>query len=180
MTGLYLLFVSAIWLVGSFWISKVATSHLTSKWVRTASHLLVFLTFLLFPLLDEIFGRLEFKELCLEHSTTHVSKDISSGQAVYLADLPDIHLKNTWVPIRLQRWVFLDVGTNQPVVRYNELYPSGGRFIRTLGITQDSKPLTFNSSCVPGAVVDPVQLLKNLKLTQVQRDDLPTRNLKIP
>jgi len=172
MTGIFLLFVSVIWLFIAIFLAKIITTKLPKKWWRMPVRIVLFIALLPLPLIDEIVGGRQFEQLCKENSTIQVDRVAAIGKTVYLANLPDIQIKDTWVPIRLQQWRFLDATTGEPVVSYNILHATGGRFIRMLGISEGNVPLTFESFCEPGGVVDPLELFRKLGITQIQRSAL--------
>jgi hypothetical protein len=148
MTGIILLLVTGLWLYFVFWLTKVITKNFLTKWVMP-SRILLSLAILPVPLIDEIIGGRQFEQLCKENSTIQVDRVKAAGKTVYLADRPDMAIEGTWVPIRMQPWTFVDATTGETVVSFNTLIAGGGRFIRTLGISEGGVPLTFRSTCVP-------------------------------
>ncbi len=178
MTGILLLFVAGIWLAVVIWLSKFITKKLPETWWRTPVGIVVFAVLLPLPLVDEIVGGRQFEALCKDNSTIQVDRVTAVGRTVYLADLPDTPITGTWVPVRLQPWRFLDAATGETVVSYNILHATGGRFIRALGISEGSVPLTFKGGCEPGGVVDPLKLFKEMKVTQIQRSELNIQGAK--
>lgn len=172
MTGIYLLGVTAIWIFIVIFLTKIITTKLAGQTWRTLVRVLIFVVLLPLPLADEIIGGKQFEQLCKENSNIQVDRMKAAGKTVYLADLSDVQIKGTWVPIRLQPWRFVDVTTNEPVVSYNILHATGGRLIRALRISEGDVPLTFKDYCEPGGRVYPLQLFKELEVTQVQRSAL--------
>ena len=168
MTGIYLLFVSAVWLLIVIGLTALFTKKLPEKWWRLVVRALIFFALLPLPLTDEIIGRQQFEKLCQENSTIQVDRVTAVGKTVYLADLPDIQIKGTWVPIRLQPWRFVDVATGASVVSYNEFHPSGGWFFRAFS----AAPLTFESSCGAGGFDESLKLFKELGIKRIQRSEL--------
>lgn len=172
MKGLFLLSVAAVWFFFVWRLTVLLTKKMPSGVMTTIAEYLLFAVLLVLPLADEIVGGRQFAQLCKENSKIQVDRVNAAGKTVYLSDLPDIQIKGTWVPIRLQLWRFVDTRTGEPVVSYNILYATGGRLVRTLSIFEGNVPLTFKSSCEPGGRVDSLKLFKELGVTQVQRSTL--------
>jgi hypothetical protein len=177
MTGILLFFVMGLWLFFVFWLTKVITKKLPTKWVMP-SRILLSLAILPIPLIDEIVGGRQFEQLCKENSTIQVDRVKAAGKTVYLAKPVDIQIKDTLVPIRLKPWRFVDATTGEIVVSYNTLLAGGGIFIRTLGISEGGAPLTFKSFCEPGGIVDPLKLFKELRVTEIERSALNVKEQK--
>ena len=169
MTGIFFLGAVGLWLVIALFISVfVARKLSTSPWHLPLTAIM-FLALAPLPLIDEIVGGMQFKQLCEEHSTIQVNRSVPAGTNIYLRDVPDIKIEDLWVPVRLQPWRFLDAVTGEPIISYDILYATGGSFIRMLGISEGSVPLTFKDSCAPGGRVDIVKLLSELRVTQIDR-----------
>ncbi len=171
MTGILLLFVAGIWLAVVIWLSKFITKKLPETWWRIPVGIVVFAVLLPLPLVDEIVGGRQFEELCKENSTIQVDRVTAVGRTVYLADLPDVEVKGTWVRIVLQPRQFLDLTKDEVVVSYNGLIAEGGRFIRTLGISEGGMPLTFKGTCKPGDLHTLEKLFKELNITLIRRSE---------
>jgi hypothetical protein len=168
MTGLLLLFVVGLWLAIVYWLTKLITIKLSTKWWRMPVRVLLFLAVLPLPLVDEIVGGRQFKKLCEENSTIQFDRVKAAGKTVYLNTLPEIDIKGTWVSVKLHHWEFVDVKTDEPVVSYSTLRAKGGRFIRTLGISEGSAPLIFKGSCVPKERPASVETFKGYGITYIE------------
>lgn len=169
MTGIYLLFVAVIWMAVVIWLSKTIARKLPSATWRIPVAIVIFSALLPLPLIDEIVGGRQFKQLCKDNSQIHANKATAAGRTVYLAEVPFIEIKDTWVRVVLRPWRYLDATTNEPVISYNILMADGGWLIRSMGISSGGVPLTFKGSCEPGGVIDPVKLHSELQVTQIQR-----------
>jgi hypothetical protein len=172
MAGLSLLFALFFWFFFLNWITKLCTKFISAEFRRLLMRCLLFIGLLPLPIADEIIGQWQFDQVCKDNSKIYVNRAIARGKNVYLADLPDVHIKGAMVPMRLQPWRFLDVKTNEPVVSYNILFATGGQFVRTFRISEGNLPLTFKASCEPGGQVDTIKLFRDLGVTQVQRSAL--------
>jgi hypothetical protein len=149
MTGIFLLFVMAIWLGIAVWLGKIIATRLPATRWRGAVGMLIVALLLPLPLIDEIVGARQFKQLCKENSAIQMNRVTAVGKTVYLARTPDVEIKGTWVRVVLKPWRFVDSTTGESVVSYNTLMADGGRLIRTLGISEGGVPLTFKGTCVP-------------------------------
>lgn len=173
MTGLLLLFVGGLWLALAVWLSKIITSKLPPDTWRVLVAVAIFAALLPLPVLDEIVGSRQFEQLCTENAKVQVERATAVGRTVYFVPLPQVEVKGTWVRVVLQPKRFIDVTTGEIVVSYNTLIAAGGRFIRTLGISEGGVPLTFRGTCAPNENVK--ELFKSLEITA---RDLPKPNFK--
>lgn len=171
MTGILLLFVIVIWLAIVIWLSKIITKKLPTTWWRIPVGLVIFAVLLPLPLIDEIVGGRQFERLCKENSTIQVDRATAVGKTVYLAQTPDLEIKGTWVRVVIQPRRFVDATTGETVISFNDLIAVGGRFIRTLGISEGSMPLTFKGWCQPGDQYALEKLVKELNITLIRRPE---------
>jgi hypothetical protein len=169
MTGIYLLFVAFIWMAVVIWLSKISTRNFPMETWRVPVAIVIFAVLFPLPLIDEIVGGRQFEQLCKENSKIRVNKAMAAGRTVYLAEVPFVEVKGTWVRVVLRPWRYLDATTNEPVISYNILMADGGWLVRSMGISSGGVPLTFKGSCEPGGVVDPVKLRSELQVIQIQR-----------
>ncbi len=171
MTGILLLIVAAGWLAVVIWLTKIITNKLPAAWWRTPVVIGIFAVLLPLPLVDEIVGGRQFEQLCKENSTIQVDRATAVGKTVYLAKTPDVEIKNTWVRVVSQPRQFVDATTGETVISFNDLIADGGRFIRTLGISEGGVPLTFKGWCQPGDHNALENLFKELKITLIRRPE---------
>lgn len=149
MSGLFVLFIAVAWFFFVLWLTVMLTRKMQLGAMTTIVGGGFFLLLLVAPIADEIVGGRQFAKLCEENSTIQVDRAKAAGRTVYLNSLPEKNIQDTWVPVSLQRWQFVDVTTGEPVVNYNTLRAKGGWFIRALGIFEGNEPLTFKSTCAP-------------------------------
>lgn len=168
MTGIFLFFALAVWLLLAVFLTKFFVTKLPENWRGMPIRALVFLGLLPLPLTDEIVGKIQFDRLCQENSTIQVDRAKATGKTVYLDSPPDIQIQGTWVPIRLQHWRYVDATTREPVVSYNILHAKGGRFIRALGISEGNAPLLFHGYCEPGDSVYSRTLFDTYGITYIE------------
>lgn len=166
MTGIFLLFVVVLWLVIAYWLTKLITIKLPKNGWRILVRVLLFFVLLPLPLADEIVGKRQFEQLCKENSTFQFDRATAVGKTVYLTDIPDIQIKDTWVPVRLEQWRYVDAATGELIFSYNILHAKGGELIRMLGISGGDTPLTFKGYCAPGGSrIHAINLFKELGIT---------------
>ena len=130
---------------------------------------LLCLALLPMPLIDEIVGKKQFEQLCRENSMIQVDLTKAAGRTVYLADLPDVEIKDTWVRVVLKPWRFVDAGTGEVVVSYNTLMASGGKFVHALPLSEGRVPLSFAGSCAPANRPASKQAFANLGINYIER-----------
>lgn len=167
MTGIYLLFVAALWLAFVIWLSKKVTKKLPMDTWRVPVAMVVFAAMLPLPLIDEIIGGRQFEQLCKDNAQIQVNRETAVGKTVYYVPEPGIEIKNMWLRAVLQPYRYVDATTGDLVISYNILTASGGRFIQALGISEGGMPLTFQGSCVPAK--NPKDLIKELSITALDR-----------
>lgn len=175
MMGFFVQFLAILWLAIVCAIAVAGTLMLPKKWWRTVTRIVLVLVLIPVPLVDEYFGKKQFEELCKENAKIQIAPN-SAGRTVYLQEPQRVHIPETWVPVISTQWRFIDATTGQVVVSYNTLQASGGRFTR--GLSEGGVPLTFRAYCEPGGTVDPVSLLKQHQITQIQRSELSGKGHK--
>lgn len=168
MTGIYLLFVAVIWLAFVGWLSKTIAGKLSKTTWRRPIAMVIFVALLPLPLIDEIIGGRQFEQLCKDNSTIQVDRVTAVGRTVYLAQTPDVEIKGTWLRFVLKPWRFVDVTTGESIVSYNTVMASGGRFIRSVGISEGGVPLTFKGWCDPKDAPASVQTFKPFGINYIE------------
>lgn len=171
MTGLFLLGVAGLWLVAALFISVLVARKLPKRPWRLPLTAIMFLALFPLPLVDEVVGGIQFKQLCKQHSTIQVDRAKAAGRTVYLLDLPQTNIEGPWVPVKLYPWRFVDAVTKEIIVSYDVLYAEGGRLFP--GFDSGHEPLTFKGICAPGGGVrvDNGKLLSELGVTRIERPD---------
>lgn len=152
MTGLFLLGVIALW-VGivvklSRWTGGIVCG---GRW-RGPIALVVFLSLLLLPVLDEIIGGFQFRELCKTNASEYRLgvANLEGRTARVTINPSNENLRGTAIPIRHSRVFYHDVSTGELMVEFDTYVARGGRLIEALGISESGSPLTIGSpSCSP-------------------------------
>lgn len=145
MTGLLLLFVAGIWFVLALIMTVFIVSKIPAKAWRGWISIPLFLLLLPMPVMDEIIGGRQFEQLCKNNSTIQVDRKTAVGRTVYLKDVPDEIIKDKWMPMRLERWRFVDATTGELVMSYNILHATRS----WLRLTESGYPFTFDGYCSP-------------------------------
>ena len=164
MGGLILVVVLGIWFLIVLALTSWIAKKLPQRWWKTPLSLLIFIVFLIAPVIDEIVGGWQFKRLCETNADIQVNKETAIGRTVYLAKVPDVEIKGTWVRVALQPRQFVDQTTGDIVVSYNSVIASGGLF---KFISQGKAPLLFKGSCKTGDLYTVEKLFKELRITLI-------------
>lgn len=175
MMGFFVLFLAVMWVAIVGAVVIVVTLVLPKKWWRTLVRTVLILVLIPAPLVDDYLGGKQFEELCIANSEIRVAPN-SAGKTVYLQETKRTIVPGTWVPIVSTPWRFVDANTGEVLVSYNTLQASGGHFTR--GLSEGGVPLTFRANCEPGGIVDPVRLLEQHQIIQIQRSALGVKELK--
>ena len=172
MSGLFLAFIALIWLWLLAKLVRLFTSGIKDLGHRLVVALISYCVLLPLPLIDELLGKRQFERLCEENSRVQVDRISAAASSVYLAETTDVEIKGILVRIVMRPTRYIDVSNGDVVLSYNELRAGGGRLIRLLGLIEGGGPLMFKGSCFPSELAEP-DLFKKLRLTQIQRSDLP-------
>jgi len=129
------------WGLLSAWAARQAGSH------GPVSQALVFLVLLPLPLIDELLARPQFEALCRAQTALVRHPALTAGRGVYRLELPQETVPGLLLPVRMQRWLYLDDETDLPLVSFNTLQAGPGKLARLAG--QHAGPLTFDGGCGP-------------------------------
>jgi hypothetical protein len=163
MTGLFLIAVVLIWVIVAIWLAR-ASGALVGNRVRRLVQVAVFAVLLPLPLIDEVIGGWQFRQLCKQHDTIQLDPITARGRTVYFAKDRPLEVPGTWTPVSQQAWRFLDATTDKPVLSYIKFTAEGGIFIRTLRISEGNAPLTFSNYCAPGGTVQYNNIFRALEI----------------
>lgn len=178
MTGLLLLFIATGWVALTAAAAYAATSGIKDAGFRFGAAVFLIGVFLPLPLINEIIGKRQFEQLCRENDKVQVDRAKAFGRTVYLAESTDIELKYKWLRFVIKPWHFVDATTGETVVSYNTLMADGGLFFRAVRTSEGGVPLIFKGSCEPSDAVDLMKLFQELNVTQIQRSELPRKEIK--
>lgn len=181
MTGLILLFVLTVWLVGCFLVALLVYKILPKRWWRLLIAGVFYLVLVPSPLYDEILGSFEFDRLCRENSKIEFNPLTARGRTVYLAESKNESIKGKWVNFWAQEWKYLDVETNEIVFRYRVIFSGSGKLMTKVVFSDSGTPLrtVMRESCTPGNIQNPqLAIFKEYAITTVQRDIQNKKEIK--
>ena len=165
MGGLIFFAVIGVWFFIVLALIIWLTKKLPEKWWRIPLSFLVFVVFLIFPIVDEIVGGWQFQRLCEANADIQVDRVTAVGKAVYYDSQPAVEIKGKWIRIVLQPWRYVDVESGDVVIAFSTLRASGSFLGKYLA--QGAPPLTFNGSCWPKE--SPKGLRKLLQINVLER-----------
>ena len=163
MTGLLLIFVFGVWFVIAKWIASKIIDDIRSPKIKKVVKPLILPLLMFAPLADEVIGGVQFYPLCTKSAVLSVDEDKLRNKIVLSQGAPSTYLPGYFLPIRQQHWSYANPDTGEIVISWNAYHAKGGLFIRSLGISQTSAPLTFNGVCYPDGTWP--KIFKNLNIT---------------
>ncbi len=86
------------------------------------------------PVVDEVIGRRQFKQLCEKEAVIWLSPNWKSVEAVQVIRHPLIKASSTFIPVDIQRSEYVDAGTGQQFMSKTALHTKGGLLLGTLGL----------------------------------------------
>jgi hypothetical protein len=151
MTGLLLISVAAAWFFVARFIAKKAVVKMAPGAKRTALMVTIIAVLMALPLIDEIIGGFQFRALCAEGAVLKIDAEKIRGKAVEAKIKPaNESMRGTAIPIYHTRVAFFSTATSEVLASYETYVAKGGWFIRALGISETSAPLTIGlPSCSP-------------------------------
>jgi hypothetical protein len=180
MTGLILLFVLTVWLVGCFLVALLVYKILPKRWWRLIIACAFYFVLVPSPIYDEILGSFEFDQLCKENSKVEFDPLTARGKAVYFFEVPIKVIKGRWVNFYTSETQYRDVETNEIVFRYKAVYSESGKLMRKFIFSDSGTPLriVLPESCQPGrGTAEIVHFLKESGVTKVSSKSL-NQNIK--
>jgi len=166
MTGLYLLFVAALWLFIAMFLTKLITTKLPKKWWGIPLRIILFLVLLPLPLADEIIGRQQFEQLCKEQGEVIVDATNIKGKTVWFAGSQRTQIKLGGIHVTQTKVNMVDANTQELIYHYYRLEANGGLFMSFIGVSEGGKPLLFGGFCQPKNIE---RINAELGLTEINR-----------
>ena len=170
MTGLYLLFVAAVWFALGVALAYVVTSRIADVILRFVVALVVVAVLLPLPLADELIGKQKFERLCEEKSKVILDTANTQGRTVWFGGSERTQIIMGLMQLTQIKRSYVDAETQEPIYHYFRLEMSGGWLMRSLGISEGGGPLIFSGLCQPKHID---ALDDQLGLTHINR---PTAN----
>ncbi len=114
------------------------------------------------PVVDEVIGRWQFKQLCEEEAVIWLSPNWKSVEAVRDAS-PELFSEAEWtvISIKIQHEKLVDAKTGQPFMLYSALHTNGGFVLDKLGAG-----LGNTTSCWPEKIDEVYKMVNIDTLTQ--------------
>ncbi|MFS8119585.1 MAG: hypothetical protein ACMG55_14020 [Microcoleus sp.] len=146
MRGLLLLLIVTLWFAVAIWISGRVARNVKGRSLKAASVALGVTVLVPLPVLDELIGIWQFRQLCKFGVKMTVDEQRIKGKFVRLVIAPSwAAVSNTAVPIKYSRYSYRDTETNEELASYSEFDVKGGVFIHTLGILEGDPPLLLGT-----------------------------------
>jgi len=173
MIGIISFFVLIVWICLAGWLTAVINKRITKRLppgseLRPLIGIALFPLVLMLPVIDEAIGMWQFKRLCQENATVYIAPD-AKGRTVYSAGMQDVAVPYTWIlPIRMQRWRYVDATTGEIIVSYNQLYASPGWIFRTFFRGFAREPLLFKGFYQPPNILMGKTMFKELGINYIE------------
>ena len=148
MAGLIVLAIFAGLFFAALWLAKILTSKLPPRVPRTPAMGLVVVLLLASLVADEIVGGFQFRALCAKNAVLKINVEKIKGKSVsVITDKCPRDVEGTAVRIHGCLSSYRDVATNEELGSDGWYVAKGGWFIRTIGFSDSTPPLTFPSAC---------------------------------
>ncbi len=151
MTGLYLLAVLAILGVAAVLVARRIARPIQNTSLRIGVAAMLMAASMALLVADELIGGYQFRQLCRENAVLRIDPEKARGRTVKVVIDPSNEIL-PWTPIAIyhSHLSFLDVRTNEQIAEYDSYVAKGGWFIRMLGISEKSAPITIGlPGCSP-------------------------------
>ncbi len=145
MFGVVYLFIFLFWTCLLAWMVARITRRLPERWWRTLFRFFLYIALYPMPLIDEILGAQEFKQLCDQYAVVQVDEEKAKGRTVYQSEDVYVEIKNTWVPVHMHQNRYVDTFTGELLLADTSLYANGGRL--NPGSAAGREPWFFDHSC---------------------------------
>lgn len=165
MGGLTVLFIVLVWFLIVLFSALFIANQMRNLRRKMVVMGVIMLSLLPLPLIDEILGKREFEQLCRQYSTVQINRETARGRTVYLEKVQREQLTGYWLPIRLDRWRYIDSISGDLVLSSVELHASRNWF-------QGERyyPWTFQGLCVSGGNSNYINgIFSELNITEINR-----------
>ncbi len=133
MAGLIFIALLIGWFFVARWLARKITVHIANKALRWLSTALLVIVFMALPVLDEIIGGFQFRELCKQNAVLKIDAERIKGKTIQMITLPlNQVIPNTAIKISHSQTRYLDVMTNEELANSRRYEVFGGRLIRSL------------------------------------------------
>lgn len=150
MAGLIFLAILAALFFAALWLAKILTSKLPPRIPRGPVMGLVVVLLLTTLVADEIVGGFQFRALCEKNAVLKIDAEKIKGKKIKVFfDESEKNLYGTSIRIFYSHTMYRDSETNEELASAGRYTAYGGWFIRTIGFSDTTPPLTFSSACAP-------------------------------
>lgn len=158
MTGFLVFVLVPLWVALCMWLASQIGDLFTGSPLRLELKLIIFIALLPTVVVDELFAKPQFDELCSEKAVLTIHAEGVIGRLAYVTDLPPEPIPGMIVPVHLNRRLYADERTHQPLVSLAYLRASGGKLAKALR-GPAAVPLTFRGLCAPEHWTEPLRAL---------------------
>ena len=159
MAGLIFLAILFALFFAALWLAKMLTNKLPARVPREPVMGLVVVLLVILLVADEIVGGFQFRALCEKNAVFKINAEKIKGKNIRVFFEPSNKvLDGTAVRISYSHSVYRDVETNEELASEGSYIAKGGWFIRTIGFSDSTPPLTFPSACSPPDRRDPTKV----------------------
>ncbi|WP_347485679.1 hypothetical protein ABFV80_000492 [Vandammella animalimorsus] len=134
MIGLLFLGAGLAWLAFSCYMAVLVAKDaaIRQPFFKFLLGAVVLSVMLVGPFLDHVIGMRQFKMLCAERNTIHVTADANKVRRAKGVYGPAIELQNVFIPIKSWRATYIDLDTGEVFLSYEGLYTKGGQMARII------------------------------------------------
>lgn len=140
MTGIFFFLILYLWVSTCIRVFSEFRKKATTKKARYINNL-VFAFIILFPVLDEVIGAIQFTYICDTRAVLHINEAKIAGKRVYVEINPSHKRMNTAIPIYRTKQVYRDELTHEVLASFERFEARGGWLIRMLGISESNSPI---------------------------------------
>lgn len=158
MTGFSFFLLLPAWIAACAFVAHKIGDLFTGNPLRAELKAVIFLALLPLLLIDELIAKSQFDQLCASKAVLTVHSTQTQGRSAYLTELPAEPVPGVLVPVQMQRRVYLDARTHEPVVSFSVLSAEAGKLARVVG-RDAARPLSFEGECGPPDWAASVQAL---------------------
>ena len=147
MTGLFLIFILALWFLFARAISRFITKNISNFPLKALTKTVVFILILVSPFADEIIGGVQFREMCAADAVAIYEEENVRGKSVISKPRVLTKYRNTILPIYKHTWRYEDPITHEEIISFSELHADGGWLSRLINFNSVHRPYTFHGLC---------------------------------
>lgn len=147
MSGLILLAILGFWIFVASLLTSICTWVIKPGILKGVVQLVAIVTIFIVPVMDEIIGGFQFRELCKSEVTFHIDEKKAAGKTLHLKSADVTHFTGMVLPTYKQEWKYADHSTNEELFSYAVLHSDGGWLSRWISFNSSQYPYTFDGVC---------------------------------